>query len=72
MKDDAIALYKNSNYIFLGSTYAIMYGTYGCLGGILNTLVVPYNFNSTHSAIFGAVFILLGLVGSFKASMHLD
>lgn len=72
MKEDTIALLKNKNYLLLGFTYAVMYGVYGCLGGILNTLVTPYGFNSTDSAIFGAVFIVFGLVGSFSASIYLD
>ena len=72
MKEDTIALLKNKNFLLLGFTYAVMYGVYGCLGGILNTLVTPYDFTSTHSAIFGAVFIVFGLAGSFYFSIYLD
>ena len=49
-----------------------MHGVHGSLGGILNTLVTPYGYKSIHSAIFGAVFTLFGLVGSFLASFYLD
>jgi len=72
MKNDATQLVKNKNYIFLLVTYSLLYGVYTCLGAVINNLVTPYGFDSSASSIFGAVFIVSGLIGSFIFSSFLD
>ena len=72
MKKDAYELIKNKNYIFMMITYSLLYGVYTCLGAVINNLVTPYGFDSSASSIFGAVFIVSGLIGSFIFSSFLD
>merc|ERR1739848_422352 len=50
----------------------MLYGVYTCLGAIINNLVSSYRFTSVDSSIFGAVFIISGLIGSFVISGFLD
>ena len=72
MKNDLKKLIKNKNYLFMLLTYSLLYGVYTCLGAVINNLVTPYGFDSTASSIFGAVFIVSGLIGSFIFSSILD
>jgi len=72
MKKDLKLILHNKNYIFLTITYAMLYGVYTCLGAIINNLVSAYGFGSVDASIFGAVFIVSGLVGSFVISGFLD
>ena len=50
----------------------MVYGVYGCLGAIINNLASAYHFISVDASIFGAVFVVVGLVGSFAFSIYLD
>ena len=72
MKKDLGLIIRNKNYIFLTITYMMLYGVYTCLGAIINNLVSSYGFSSVDSSIFGAIFIICGLVGSFVVSGFLD
>jgi FLVCR family feline leukemia virus subgroup C receptor-related protein len=50
----------------------MLYGVYTCLGAIINNLVTAYGFSSVDASMFGAIFIVSGLVGSFVISGFLD
>ena len=69
---DLKLLLTNKNYIFMVISFNMLYGVYTTLGAIINNLVEPFGYTSTDSSIFGATFILLGLVGSFVCSSMLD
>lgn len=72
MIKDAKLMIVNKNYIILLICYSLLYGVYTCLGAVINNLVVPYGFTSGDASIFGAVFIVSGLIGSFVFSGFLD
>ena len=72
MKKDLVVILRNKNYMLLVLTYAMVFGVYSCLGAIINNLASAYGFSSVDASIFGAVFIISGLVGSFIISSLLD
>ena len=53
-------------------TYMNIYGVYNTLGAILNNLVSPYGFTAKDSSLFGASFILGGIVASVFTSAIVD
>lgn len=72
MKRDIKLLMKNKNFIMLLLHYSIYYGIYTCLGAIINNLVSFYGFGAKSSSLFGATFILAGVVASFVVSTMID
>ena len=72
MKKDLKLLMANRNFIYLLLHYSIFYGIYTCLGAIINNLVSPYDFGAKSSSLFGATFILAGVVASFLVSSLID
>lgn len=58
-------LAKNKNFFWISVCFMLMYGFYTTIGAIINTMVHPFNYTASDSGIFGACFILCGLVGSF-------
>lgn len=72
MRHNLALLFKNRNYVLHVIVTAMVFGVYSCLGAIVNNLAIAYGFTSVDASIFGAVFILSGLVGSFILSGFLD
>jgi fucose permease len=71
-RQDLRDLSRNKNYKWINLCFMLMYGSYTCLGAIINDLVSKFGFTSTDSSIMGACFIFSGLVGSFIFSGQLD
>ena len=71
-KGDLKKLMRNKNYFWITICFMMMYGVYTTLGAIINNLVEPKGYTASDSSIFGASFILSGLVGSFVFSALLD
>lgn len=72
MKRDFKQLFANRNFIFLLMHYSLYYGTYTCMGAIINNIVSPYNFGAKSSSLFGATMILAGVISSFVVSSMID
>ena len=72
MKRDLVIIIRNRNYLLLVIVYAMVFGVYSCLGAIINNLASAYGFTSVDASIFGAAFIISGLIGSFIISSFLD
>lgn len=69
---DIKLLRQNINYFWISLCFMMCYGVYTCLGAIISNLVEKYEYTGTETSIFGATFILCGLVGSFIFSYMLD
>ena len=63
---------RNRSYILLTISFTCLYGIYNALGSIIAQVTKPYGFNSTDNSIFGVVFILFGVIGSFLMGYLLD
>ena len=71
-KKEIKELAGNKNFFWISVCFMLMYGFYVTIGAIINTMVSPYHYTATDSGIFGASFILSGLVGSFVSGALLD
>ena len=71
-KQEIKELGKNKNFFWISVCFMLMYGLYTTIGAIINTMVSPYGYTGSDSGIFGACFILCGLVGSFMQGALLD
>lgn len=66
------SLFSNRDYIMLVVAFSLIYGLYMTLGAIVGQLTAAFDYNETEASIFGAVFIMCGLVGAFIHGMMLD
>ena len=65
-------LISNKAYMLLMLTFTCLYGIYTSLGAVVSSVTEPYGYVATDNAVFGAVFILFGVIGSFIFSILLD
>ena len=68
MKD----LIKNKSYLLLVLGYASLYGTVTAVGAVINSLTKPFNYTIQNNSLFGAVFIISGILGSIVTGIFLD
>ena len=52
--------------------FSFLYGTYSCLGSLVNDLLTNFGYSPTDCSIIGAIFIVSGLVGAFVHGFLLD
>jgi MFS family permease len=64
-------LLKNKNYLLLTTAFTFLYGVYTSLGAVVSQLTEKY-YPPENNAIFGATFILSGVLGSFAFGIALD
>ena len=69
---DAKALAKNKNFIIMVISYMNMYSVYSCLAGTINNIVEPYEYTTKDASLFGVLFIIFGLIGSFTVAKIID
>ena len=69
---DVKEMYKSKSYIFLTISYTFLYGIYTSLGGVVSQMTSPYGYSPVDNAIFGATFILCGVIGSFVFGFLID
>lgn len=60
-----VVLSKSIDFWLLGLSFASIYSVYSCLGGIVGKLIEPFGFKDEDSTLFGILFIVLGIIGSF-------
>lgn len=65
-------LMLNLNYIIMMLSFSLSFAIYSTLGGVVSPLTSKFEFNSNETAVFGVVFILAGLIGSFTHAFFLD
>lgn len=56
----------------MAASFTTLYGIYTSLGSVVSSITEPYGYTSVDNSIFGAIFILSGVVGSFIYGMILD
>ena len=65
-------LSSNTSYILLVGCFTFLYGIYTTLGAVVASLTAPYGYTAADNSIFGATFILCGVLGSFIFGVILD
>jgi FLVCR family feline leukemia virus subgroup C receptor-related protein len=63
---------KNKSYLYLVLGYATLYGTVTAVGAIINSLTKPFEYTSKDNSLFGAIFIISGILGSIVSGVFLD
>ena len=71
-KKEIRELRKNKSYLLLVLGYATLYGTVTAVGTVINSLTKPYNYTIENNSLFGAVFIVSGILGSIVIGVFLD
>lgn len=64
VKADIILLLKNKDFIILFSAFSIGVGFFNSILTLLNQIVSPFGYSNDDAGIFGAVFIVFGLIGA--------
>ena len=67
-----IQLLQNKNYLFLSILFCCNFSVYSCLSAVVNSLISPYGYTGTDTAILGACLVLSGILGAFIYSHILD
>jgi MFS family permease len=65
-------LLGNRSYLLLCVSFTMLYGIYTSLGAVVAAVTGPYGYDGVDNAIFGAIFIFFGVVGSFTLGVILD
>jgi len=63
-KDSLKSLIRNKNFLVFLATVGFTWGVYNVLATTMNPLIAPFNYTSADSGIYGAVTLLMGMVGS--------
>lgn len=63
---------SNLSFVFLSISFAALYGVYVTMGAVVSLLTGAFGYNASDNAIFGAIFIVSGVLGSFMHAMILD
>jgi hypothetical protein len=53
-------------------TFTFLYGIYTAIGSVVSTITKPYGYTTIDNAMFGAIFIFGGVLGSFICGVILD
>ena len=69
---DLKLLAQNPSYLCLTISFTFLYGIYTSIGSVVSQLTAPFGYSSTDNALFGAIFIFTGVIGSFIYGMILD
>ena len=57
-------LLKDSNFMKLVVTFGIIFGTVNTLGTVVGIMTNEFGFTDSNASVFGAVFIIAGIIGS--------
>jgi len=60
-----VKLAKDIDFWLLGFSFAFIYSVYSSLGGIVGKLIEPFGFQDEDATLFGVLFIVFGMIGSF-------
>lgn len=71
-KKELKALLNNKSYLLLTLSFTLLYGIYTSLGAVVAAITKPFGYNDTSNAVFGAVYIISGVSGSFALGIVLD
>ena len=65
-------LIKNKNYIFLCIAYLFIHSNTAALSSMISSLTREYGYSGGDNGLFGAVYIISGIIGSVISGMLLD
>jgi hypothetical protein len=65
-------LMKNPSFLLLTFCFSCLYSVYVCLGALVSLITGAFNFTAGDNSMFGAVFIISGVGGSFLHATILD
>lgn len=63
-KTEYKSLITNKDYLLLAISFGSLYANSGALGAIISAITLPYGYRIRDNAIFGAAFILSGILGA--------
>jgi len=58
------SIFKSKDFVILFIVFGLALGAFNTLATIINELVDPFGYTNNDSGIFGALFVLLGLIGA--------
>lgn len=65
-------LMKTPNFWILSTVFSFIYGVYNTLGAVVSIFVAQFGYSSSDTSIFGVVFLVSGICGSFIHAILLD
>ena len=72
LKKNFALLIKDKNFIFLMISFALSFAIYGAIASTVGDLANSFGFSSDAVSIFGAIFVISGLVGSVIHAIIMD
>mmetsp|Transcript_37055 Transcript_37055/g.42574 ORF Transcript_37055/g.42574 Transcript_37055/m.42574 type:complete len:81 (-) Transcript_37055:407-649(-) len=63
---------KNPDYLTILGAFSFIFSVYVTLGATVAQITERFDFDSSDNSIFGTVFVIAGLVGSFAHAIPLD
>lgn len=72
VKTELKNLFSNKNYIYLCIAFTCLNCICTCMGAIISSVTSPYDYKALDNSIFGAVFIICGVIGSIVISILID
>ena len=69
LKEETLKLLGNNDYLVLFITFSIGVGFFNALLTLLNQIVSPHGYSNDDAGLFGALFIVFGLVGAAIAGV---
>ena len=67
-----LRLAKIPNFYFIMLGFGFSYGVYATLGTTVGKITDEFDFTSDDTSIFGGLFIIFGVIGSFIHAIYLD
>ncbi len=72
LSEELSKLIKNKNYLFLCAAYTFTHSNNVALSAMVSSLTSFYGYSGSNNSIFGGLYIVCGVLGSFTASFILD
>jgi MFS-type transporter involved in bile tolerance (Atg22 family) len=65
-------LIRNKNYIYLCIAYSFIHSNTTALGSMMSSLTRDYGYSGSDNGLFGAAYIISGIIGSVIGGILLD
>lgn len=72
MRRAMVKLLKNVDFIWMMIAFSAVYTIYTTLGAALGSLTGAFNYDSSDNSLFGSIYVVGGVVGSFIHAIFLD
>ncbi len=64
-------MFKNWNFISLAISFGIINGVFNLYGSVIGDILDPYGLHSDDVSVFGAIHIIIGIIGDFFCGLML-